>query len=698
MFLLYPFIYVYYFISYVIIVPIYFIKFFFLGIYYSLKNIIHILLESVEYILKIIYLFLKLFFQGIYYIFKNIIHILLKIITYIFKTILIFLKFFSRGMKLVARTLFSVTYKIMHFLFTLIKAFFTGFYVIFRYIFNIVYTAIKLFVMGIYTIFKNIYLVIIFIIRIFISGLKAIYNKVLRPIWNRSKTLFISIANVFKSIWNGIKIVLNSIANVFKKVSSSITYLFTHFKSITKAGSDKVKGYKNDKVKNIKQYFLDKYNNLDVVKYVKNKKDFQRQVLLIDFLDEENVERSEKKQTYKYVARNSDGKIVTGFFDAFSKVDVHSFLLAEGSEVYSIKTSKYIQFLASMKHNKRIVIKYKNLAFLITQLSTYIKAGITLVDALKILSRQETNASRKAVYDSVIYEVVMGASLSEAFEKQGTAFPKLLINMIKTSEMTGKLSEVLDNMAEYYDSAQKTRSQMLSAMLYPSMVFVMATGVIVFVMLAIIPQFVEMFRNMEATLPSITVIVINTSDFLQKNILYVAIGIIALIFIFRFLYSTVKAFRYITQWLMMHLPVMGKIIIYNEVTMFAKTFGSLLTHNVFITDSMEILSKITNNEVYKLLIFDTISNLGRGEDISAAFKNHWAFPRIAYEMLLTGEKTGEVGVMMNKVGDYYQEQHKLSITQIKNFIEPVMIIFLASTVGTILLAIIVPMFSMYQQF
>jgi type IV pilus assembly protein PilC len=146
----------------------------------------------------------------------------------------------------------------------------------------------------------------------------------------------------------------------------------------------------------------------------------------------------------------------------------------------------------------------------------------------------------------------------------------------------------------------------------------------------------------------------------------------------------------------MHLPIMGNIIIYNEVTMFTKTFGSLLNHNVFITDSMEVLSKITNNEIYKMLIFDTITNLAKGEVISNSFKNHWAFPMIAYEMLLTGEKTGQLGDMMVKVSNYYQEQHKVAVNQIKTFIEPVMIVFLALVVGTILLSVILPMFSMYS--
>ena len=144
------------------------------------------------------------------------------------------------------------------------------------------------------------------------------------------------------------------------------------------------------------------------------------------------------------------------------------------------------------------------------------------------------------------------------------------------------------------------------------------------------------------------------------------------------------------------MPIFGNVIIYNEVTMFTKTFASLLSHNVFITDSMEILNKITDNEIYKMLILDTITNLAKGEKISLAFKDHWAFPVPAYEMITTGERTGQLAEMMSKVSAYYQELHRNAVTRIKTFIEPALILFLTFTVGGIVLSIVIPMFSYYS--
>ena len=403
-----------------------------------------------------------------------------------------------------------------------------------------------------------------------------------------------------------------------------------------------------------------------------------------------NQEKMEK------LAKNKEGQVVKGYFEAFSKVEVHSYLLSEGFDVYSIRTSKWIQFLHGNRSTNYTKIKTKDLIFFLTQLSTYIKAGIPLVEALKILSRQFKKKSYKKIFESVVYDLTTGENFSDALLKQNVAFPRLLINMVKTAEMTGELPEVLDDMANYYTETERTRKQMITALTYPSIVFVFATAVITFIMMFVIPQFVEIYETMDASqIPSFTLAVIAVSEFVQKYILWILCAIVVLTAFFIWLYKHVKMFRTVCQWIAMHIPIIGQTIIYNEVTMFTKTFSSLLSHNVFITDSMEVLNKITNNEVYKMLILDTITNLAKGEKISKAFEGHWAFPIPAYEMLVTGEKTGELAEMMGKVSEYYQDLHKESVTRIKSFIEPILTVFLTAVVGTIILAVIIPMFNMY---
>lgn len=445
--------------------------------------------------------------------------------------------------------------------------------------------------------------------------------------------------------------------------------------------------------KTFKEKLNDFYNNLSFVRDAKNRRELQRQTLLIDF-DGEDAVRSEEKILYKYVAKNKEtGKVETDYFSAFSKLDVHSFLLAEGYEVYEITPQKSVSKGISFSSPK---FNASELDFFLTQLSTFLKSGITLVESVKILSKQCKKHSQKRVYKSIIYELTMGENFSEALSKQGNVFPRLLINMIKASELTGDLPETLDDMANYYKEIEKTKKQMISALTYPAVLLCFAIVVLIFIMVKVIPEFVSIYSNMDSGLPSITVVIIKVSDFLQAYWEFVVAGLIGFILLFMFIYKSIKVFRSVIQSLVMNLPVFGNIIIYNEVTMFTKTFASLLNHNVYITDCMEVLSKITNNEIYKMLIFDTIANLAKGEAISNSFKNHWAFPNIAYEMILTGERTGQLGPMMEKVSNYYQEQHKNAVNQIKAFIEPVMIILLAAIVGIVLLAVVLPMFDMYQ--
>ena len=440
----------------------------------------------------------------------------------------------------------------------------------------------------------------------------------------------------------------------------------------------------------------DGLTNNALVKNKKNQDLIKREALLINF-DGDDTKKSDKKVVFEYVGKNAEGKLVKAYFDAYSKVEVHSFLLSEGFEVYSIKTNALIRAFHAPTNDKSIKIKNKDLIFFLAQLSTYIKAGIPLVESLRILSRQFKNANYEKVFRSLIYDLTMGNNFSDAMTKRGNAFPRILINMVKASEMTGDLPETLDDMGNYFEEMEKTRKQMITALTYPTIILVLAIAAITFIMIYIVPQFVVIYEDMDnAELPWITVGVLAVSDFLKSYIIILLIAIIIALIIIIWIYKNIKIFRTLCQWFVMKLPIIGNVIIYNEVTMFTKTFSSLLRHNVFITDSMDILNKITGNEIWKMIILDTITNLAKGDKISLAFQDHWAVPLPAYEMIVTGERTGQLPEMMQKVSDYYQELHKNQVGRIKAFVEPILILFLTGAVGLIVLSIVIPMFGMYE--
>lgn len=423
----------------------------------------------------------------------------------------------------------------------------------------------------------------------------------------------------------------------------------------------------------------------------------ERKMLLID-LQTSGAIRTKEPHVYYYKVKDTTGKIITGTMNGLSKLDINSYLLNEGYIVYSIKTSPMIDLLYKDTSFFGKKMSTKDLIFWLTQLSTYIKAGLTLNESIKILTTQmKGNKSRTTAFKAISYELTLGESFSKALEKQGNMFPALLVNMIKAAEASGTLVETLDDMAAYYTEINETHKQMVSAMTYPTIITVFSIGVITFILLYVVPKFIEIYDANGTKITGMTKLVIDISAFLKNNWLTFLLVITLIILIIVVLYKTVKAFRTSMQIFLMHLPIVKNVIIYNELTIFSKTFASLLRNNVFITDSMDILSRITNNEIYKAILYKTINNIVKGEKISEAFKDHWAVPDVAYYMIVTGESTGDLANMMQKVSEYYQLLHKNIINSLKSFIEPIMISILALVVGAIIIAVIVPMFDMYAQ-
>lgn len=404
-----------------------------------------------------------------------------------------------------------------------------------------------------------------------------------------------------------------------------------------------------------------------------------------------SAQMKNKKTMFKYKVQNDKGRTITGILDAYTQAEVVSYLKNDGYKIIKIEPQNAVL-------NMQIgggKLKYAELAFLLTQLSTYLKAGIPLMESVKILERQSVKPSKKRIYSNIIYELSKGETFSSALTSQGNVFPPLLINMVKTAELTGDLTEILDDMQEYYESIDRTRKEAISSMIYPSILFVFAIGILVFILTYVIPSFVSLFEQQNAALPTMTKIVLGASKFLTSQ-KYWIIGTLAVLIIgFLLLYKYVKGFRKTMQTISMKLPGFGQIIIYREVTMFTKTFASLLNHNVFITDSMEILRTVSDNEIFKEIINESLTYLSKGAKISDAFEDKWAFPVVAYEMLVTGENTGRLPMMMSYVANYYEDLHANLVKRINTFIEPILIILIAVIVGIVVVSVVMPMFDFY---
>ena len=547
-----------------------------------------------------------------------------------------------------------------------------------------------------FKIFDGIFSLIVSLFSYIFMALGFVYKLVL-------KAPFHEIYMLLKAIYTGAVYVLEFIfvgipSYLYKKFSTPVYKVYsTTKKSLDKIKVKAVEDQESGKTftERARAYLNEKYENIPSVKAARAKREASLTVMSID-PNSDDVTKSDTKKTYRYTARTADGVLEEGYFAALSKLDVYSYLIDKGMTVYEIETSWAINFLHSDSSGIKRKMKNKDLIFWLAQVSTYVKSGIPLTDAVKVLAKQDKRKKYKGLYDSIIYELTMGEPFSEALRKQGSSFPALLVNMIKSAEMIGDIETTLDKMSDYYQEIEDTKKSIISALTYPSIVLIFALGVVVFMLVYIVPKFVDVYESMDADLNPVTQITLDISAYIKNKYMNIIAFITCFITGYTVLYKKVKMFRTLNQTFFMKLPVVGDLIIYKEMGLFARTFATLNKNNVLLTDSIEILGKITSNEIYKTIMYKTINNLLKGEKMSTSFKDHWAVPQVAYYMIVTGESTGELAEMLDKVGDYYHKLEKNQVNQMKTFIEPIMIVMLAIIVGFILIAIVIPMFGIYQ--
>lgn len=411
-----------------------------------------------------------------------------------------------------------------------------------------------------------------------------------------------------------------------------------------------------------------------------------------DYKARKEAQLTIEKQRYRYVATDSKGKKIKGTFDAYNIDQAKKFLTDEGLNIVTINLRTKYDVDLTLGNPLSVA----DLAFALTQLSTYIKAGITLIDSVRILAKQADKPDKKKIYQLIIYDLLSGDSFSDALTKQPKVFPKLLVNMVRSAELTGDLPAILDDMANYYETTDKSRKEVKSAMTYPVIVSILAIIVVTFVFVWVVPQYQAMFEGFHQELPGITKLTIMVSDFINGNLLSILLVVVFILFLHVYLFKNVRSFRLLMQSFYLKLPVIKNLITYKEISMFSRTFASLINHGVYINESMDVLLKVSENEVYRRIIKKTVDNLNGGGKISESFKDNPAIPVVAYEMIVTGESTGNLGEMLEKVSDYYDNLNRNSANALKSLIEPALIIFLAGIVGVIILSVILPMFSMYN--
>lgn len=395
---------------------------------------------------------------------------------------------------------------------------------------------------------------------------------------------------------------------------------------------------------------------------------------------------------FQYVGR--DRKAVRkGIVQAANQREAIMKLRDDGIRITEIKQ------MAETALQKDIVIgnpvKRDQFIMFLRQFATLMRAGVTIVDSVAILSQQvESKALRRALVE-IADELKSGKSLSEAARKFPKIFEPLVINLLQAGELTGSIDESLDRLATHFEKAYATRQKVVSAMTYPVIVAVLAIGVVIFLLTSIVPMFVEMFNDFGGELPLITQFVMGASDFVQ-NYWYLLIAIVVIFVSGLWLVRKDEKGRYMLDTILLRMPIFGNILKKAALARMTRTFSSLYSSSVPILVALTMVERVVGNEVIGKVILQSRDGLERGESMTGPMMGHWAFPPLIPHMISIGEQTGALDHMLERVAEFYEKEVDAETDKLKAMIEPLMIVLLAGLVGTIVLAILLPMFGLFE--
>ncbi len=417
---------------------------------------------------------------------------------------------------------------------------------------------------------------------------------------------------------------------------------------------------------------------------------------------------------FNYIALDARGQESTGLVEANTSNDAIGQLRQAGYFPTSVfeegqggtalkkaqKSAKVAAKASPKAKSKGIVlyqrktVKTKTLMVFTRQLATLIDAGLPLLRGLHVLGKQEKDIVLKATIEQLADSVQGGSTFSEGLAQHPRIFNKLFVNMVKAGELGGVLELVLGRLAEFQEKAQKVKNKVKSAMIYPVIVLCLAMIIMAFLLVFIVPKFESIFRDMlgNKPLPGITRFVISMSGVFQHHWLLLIGGLIALVFGYRFASKTTRG-RAVIDRMALRAPLFGDLTRKSAISRFARTLGTLVTSGVPILQALNITKETAGNVVLADAIAQVHDSVKEGESIVQPLEASKAFPPMVISMIDVGEETGQLPEMLLKIAEVYDDEVDNSVAGLTSMLEPIMIVFLALVVGTIVIALFMPLIS-----
>lgn len=339
-------------------------------------------------------------------------------------------------------------------------------------------------------------------------------------------------------------------------------------------------------------------------------------------------------------------------------------------------------------------VKPKQLTTFTRQMSTLVNAGLPLMRALRVLQRQEKNLALRDAVTQMAESIESGSTFAEALAAHPKIFDRLFVNMVKAGELGGVLDVVLARLAEFQEKAEKIKGKVKSAMTYPIVVLIMAVSILMFLMTYIVPKFSDIFGDLMGGkgMPLITQFVMNASALIKNNILMVVIVVAALVVVIKLLAQTTQG-RLALDKFKLHAPVFGTLISKNSISRFTRTLGTLMSAGVPVLQALNIVKETIGNEVISRAVATIHDAVKEGENMAPPIASSKVFPPMVVSMVEVGEETGALPDMLMKIADSYDDDVDNAVAAMTSIIEPLLIIFLAVVVGTIVIALFMPLVS-----
>ncbi|WP_297989409.1 type II secretion system F family protein [Anoxybacillus sp.] len=396
---------------------------------------------------------------------------------------------------------------------------------------------------------------------------------------------------------------------------------------------------------------------------------------------------------FRYEARDVRGRVKKGTIVAPSRRDVIMKLREQRLKVIDVQ--EVPQTLLTKEITIGNPVKLQHFVIYLRQFATLLKAGVTIVDATRILAEQTESKALKKSLLRIEEQLRSGQSLSVAMTNDSKIFPPLVINMIRAGEASGSIDETLDRLADHFEKVHRTRQKIVSALAYPIVVGIIAVIVVIFLLVGVVPTFVSMFADFGAELPSITKFVLRASEMMQAYWWGVLLLLLSMYGVLLLLKRQKKT-KYYLDVIVLRMPIFGGMMQKAVLARMTRTLSSLFSSAVPILQALAIVEEVVENEVIARVIRTSRDALERGESLTEPMKRHWAFPPLVTQMIAIGEQTGSLDAMLAKVADFYEAEVEASTDRLKSLIEPLMIVLLAGVVGTIVTSILVPMFDIFN--